>query len=119
MALCTVFFPQSQCFDILLMFVTYRFMSGIVVSVPNAVASRLSKPSNLGMRIGIMWTSGAFAELIGAPIAGLLVTKNNESVSYVGGQVFGGVSILLGALFLTVPAWSIFKDDKLRQARNE
>ena len=66
-----------------------------------------------------MWTAGAFAELIGTPIAGLLVTKTDGHVSYVGGQIFGGVSILLGAAFLLVPAWSIFKDDKVRQARNE
>lgn len=93
-------------------------MSGIVVTIPNAVASRLSKPSNTGLRIGIMWTAGAFAELIGTPIAGSLITRSDDGVSYVGGQIFGGLSILLGAMFLIVPAWSILKDDKLRQARN-
>lgn len=92
-----------------------------MVSIPNAVASRLSSPSQVGFRIGAMWTAGAFAELVGAPIAGTLVTKSSHdepNVSYVGGQVFGGVSILLGAAFLVVPAWSIFKDDKIRVSRN-
>ena len=93
-------------------------MSGIVVSIPNAVASRLSRPSNVGLRIGIMWTAGAFAELIGSPIAGLLVTKTDNGVNYVGGQVFGGSSVLLGAAFLIIPAWSIFKDDKVRENRS-
>ncbi len=68
-----------------------------------------------------MWSAGAFAELIGAPIAGALVSKGSQdqqNVSYVGGQVFGGLSILLGAAFLVVPAWSIFKDDKVRSSRS-
>lgn len=97
-----------------------RFSSGIVVSIPNAVASRLSSPSNVGLRIGAMWTAGAFAELIGAPIAGALVKHNPEDqqdVSYKGGQVFGGMSILVGAAFLVVPAWSILKEDKVKAAR--
>ena len=95
-------------------------MSGIVVSIPNAVASRLSTPSQVGLRIGAMWTAGAFAELVGAPIAGALVTRTHDrqEVSYVGGQVFGGSSILLGAAFMVVPAWSIFKDDKIRAGRS-
>lgn len=90
-------------------------MSGIVVSIPNAVASRLSTPSNVGLRIGFMWTAGAFAELIGAPIAGALVKgklDEEQGVDYLGGQVFGGASIVVGATLLIVPAWSIFKDDK-------
>ncbi|KAJ4288995.1 hypothetical protein N0V90_011337 [Kalmusia sp. IMI 367209] len=98
-----------------------RFSSGIVVSIPNAVASRLSNPSNVGIRIGFMWIAGAFAELIGAPIAGAFVKSTGhgqQDVSYAGGQIFGGVSIILGAAFLVVPAWSIFKDDKMKAARN-
>lgn len=92
-------------------------MSGIVVSIPNAVASRLSQPANVGFRIGIMWTASSFAELIGTPIAGALVTKNSTGTNYAGGQIFGGLSILLGAGFLTIPAWAIFKENKLRQDR--
>lgn len=99
-------------------YLIFRFMSGIVVSIPNAVASRLSRQSNRGQRIGIMWTVGAFAELIGSPIAGALVMKSNEGISYRGGQIFAGATILLGAVLLAIPAWSIFQDDKVRQARN-
>lgn len=100
-------------FGMILTCKAFRFMSGIVVSIPNAVASRLSKPANVGSRIGIMWTVSSFAELIGTPIAGALVTENGEGTSYIGGQIFGGLSILLGAAFLIIPAWAIFRDNKL------
>ncbi|KAJ8131843.1 hypothetical protein O1611_g1783 [Lasiodiplodia mahajangana] len=95
------------------------FTAGSVITIPNAVASRLSKPSNTGQRIGIMWTAGAFAELVGTPIAGTLVTQVNGKTNYLGGQLFGGLSILIGAAFLIAPAWSIFKDDRTREARLE
>jgi hypothetical protein len=88
-----------------------------VVSIPNAVAARLSKPNNVGARIGIMWTVGAFAELIGSPIAGSFVKHDGKSTSYVGGQLFGGISIMCGAGLLAVPAWCIFKDDVLCRVR--
>ncbi|KAI1130743.1 MFS general substrate transporter [Nemania abortiva] len=95
------------------------FVAGSVITIPNAVASRLSKPSNTGQRIGIMWTAGAFAELVGTPIAGTLVTQVNGKTNYLGGQLFGGLSIVIGAAFLIAPAWSIFKDDRTREARLE
>lgn len=93
-------------------------MSGIVVSIPNAVASRLSHWSNIGFRIGVMWTAGAFAELVGSPIAGALVRKTDGGVSYLGGQIFGGLSILVGGALLAYPAHSIYKDDRVREARH-
>ncbi|KAI0155203.1 MFS general substrate transporter [Xylariaceae sp. FL1272] len=93
------------------------FTAGSVITIPNAVASRLSNPSNTGLRLGIMWTAGAFAELVGTPIAGTLVTQHNGKSNYLGCQLFGGLSILIGASLLVVPTWSIFKDDKMREAR--
>lgn len=96
----------------------FRFTSGSVITIPNAVASRLSQPSNTGLRIGIMWAVGAFAELIGPPIAGALLQDRNGRVSYLGCQIFGGVSVLVGAGFLVVPAVSIWKDDRKRQLEN-
>lgn len=83
------------------------------------MASRLSTPSNTGQRIGIMWMLGAFAELVGTPIAGTLVTQENGKTNYLCGQLFGGLSILIGAAFLVAPAWSIFKDDRTRGQRLE
>lgn len=53
-----------------------------------------------------MWAVGAVAELIGPPIAGALLTENDGKTSYLGCQLFGGLSIIIGAIFLVFPAWS-------------
>ncbi|KAI0466780.1 major facilitator superfamily domain-containing protein [Xylaria cf. heliscus] len=87
------------------------FTAGSVITIPNSVASRLSQPSNMGLRIGIMWAVGAFAELIGPPIAGALLIQQDGKVSYLGCQLFGGLSVLAGAGFLVFPAWFIIKND--------
>ncbi|KAK5625408.1 hypothetical protein RRF57_001124 [Xylaria bambusicola] len=86
------------------------FTTGSIITMPNPVASRLSQVSNTGLRIGIMWAVAAVAELIGPPIAGALLTQRNGKASYLGCQLFGGVSVLIGAIFLTVPAWRIYRN---------
>lgn len=50
----------------------------------------------------MMWTFAAFAALIGAPLAGILVNKKTNNYRY--GQLFSGLSIFLGAASLCVPA---------------
>ncbi|KAF2168688.1 hypothetical protein M409DRAFT_65553 [Zasmidium cellare ATCC 36951] len=78
------------------------FMSGIVVSIPNVVVARLSAFTQVGSRSGMLWTIVAFAALVGAPIAGVLV--DSDTNSYKWGQVFSGLCICAGAAVLCVPA---------------
>ncbi|KAI9706209.1 MAG: hypothetical protein M1820_004970 [Bogoriella megaspora] len=87
------------------------FMSGIAVSLPNAVVPRLGGTREVvGMRTGLMWFFVAFAALVGAPIAGLLIdTKKND---YRHGEIFSGVSICLGAMLLCGPAAYVTKHGK-------
>ncbi|KAI0198181.1 MFS general substrate transporter [Astrocystis sublimbata] len=92
------------------------FTTGSVITIPNAVASRLSQPSNTGLRIGNMWAVGAFAELVGPPIGGALLMERDGKISYLGCQLFGGLSVIIGAVFLVYPALSIIKDDKARKS---
>ncbi|KAI1351281.1 MFS general substrate transporter [Xylaria sp. FL0043] len=91
------------------------FTTGSVITIPNAVASRLSQPSNTGLRIGNMWAVGAFAELIGPPIGGALLMERDGKTSYLGCQLFGGLSVVIGAVFLIYPAWSILKEDRSKK----
>ncbi|KAI0434851.1 major facilitator superfamily domain-containing protein [Xylaria sp. FL1042] len=91
------------------------FTTGSVITIPNAVASRLSQPSNTGLRIGNMWAVGAFAELIGPPIGGALLMERDGKTSYLGCQLFGALSVVIGAAFLVVPAWSILKEDRSKK----
>ncbi|KAF2100636.1 MFS general substrate transporter [Rhizodiscina lignyota] len=90
------------------------FMSGIAVSLPNAVVPRLFPlKSVVGARTGMMWSFVAFAALIGSPIAGLLIdTKRND---YKPGEIFSGVSICLGAALLCGPAVYVTKDERKEQ----
>ncbi|KAF3811710.1 Fujikurins efflux protein [Colletotrichum gloeosporioides] len=83
--------------------VSVGFMSGIAVALPNAVVPRLAPYANVvGARTGMVWCFVAFAALIGAPIAGVLVdTATND---YSRGQHFSGLSICLEAALLCVPA---------------
>ncbi|KAK3713010.1 hypothetical protein LTR37_008695 [Vermiconidia calcicola] len=79
------------------------FMSGITVSLPNAVVPRLSPSASVvGARTGMMWSFVSFAALIGAPIAGALVDPQTNSYKH--GQMFSGISICFAAALLTVPA---------------
>ncbi|KAI0805516.1 major facilitator superfamily domain-containing protein [Xylaria sp. FL0064] len=88
------------------------FTTGSVITIPNAVASRLSQPSNTGLRIGNMWAVGAFAELIGPPIGGALLMECDGKTSYLGCHLFGGLSVVIVAVFLIYPAWSILREDR-------
>ncbi|KAF7198258.1 Aspyridones efflux protein apdF [Pseudocercospora fuligena] len=78
------------------------FTSGIAVSIPKTVVPKLSAPKNVDTRSGTLWTTVAFAALIGAPIAGMMV--DTEDGSYKGGQMFGGAIICAGSILLCVPA---------------
>nr|POE80086.1 aspyridones efflux protein apdf [Quercus suber] len=78
------------------------FMSGIAVSIPSSVVTSLSAFKQVGTRSGMMWTVVAFASLIGAPIAGVLVDTSTNSYKW--GQLFSGLSIVTGSAMLCVPA---------------
>lgn len=58
-------------------------------------------PKVLGARLGMAQAIGAFASLIGSPIAGALVTGDeSDDPSYLGLQLFCGFVMLLGSILL-------------------
>ena len=96
------------------------FMSGIAVAMPNAVVSKLSpSPGVVGARTGMMWFVVAFAALVGSPIAGALVDTEKGRDEYMHGQVFGGVSVLLGAGLFVVPAVHVARSNKKTEGDGE
>ena len=93
------------------------FMAGITVAIPAAVVPLLSpSPSVVGARTGMAWSGAAFAGLIGAPIAGLLV--DSKTNNYTHAQAFGGVASLLGGVLLIYPAVYIARGSKRYQSSN-
>jgi MFS family permease len=76
--------------------VIYGFFGGGVQSLFPAALSSLTKDlSKAGVRIGMVFSIVGIASLIGPPIAGALIQKREGGYLYA--QLFGGVSMMLGA----------------------
>jgi hypothetical protein len=59
--------------------------------------------SKLGARIGMAFTIISLAALSGPPVAGVLVQADGGGFLYA--QIFGGTSMLVGFVFLTVACY--------------
>ena len=57
--------------------------------------------SQLGRRLGLVFTSNAFAILIGSPVAGVLIRIGDVNVG-----VFAGVFVVVGAIGVGAAGWS-------------
>lgn len=79
--------------------VVYGFFGGGMQSLfPAALSSLTTDISKAGVRIGMVFSLVSIASLTGPPIAGALVDVDQGQ--YLGAQLFGGTSIILGCLFL-------------------
>ncbi|KAL8375835.1 hypothetical protein RB595_007112 [Gaeumannomyces hyphopodioides] len=78
----------------------YGTIAGGIQSIfPAGVASLASSdPRKTGVRIGMVFTIVSFGALMGSPVAGALVSRMGGS--YLGAQVFSGVSMLIAAGFI-------------------
>ena len=89
----------------------YGFWAGGAQSLFQAAASSFSDdPERLGIRIGMVCTVVSFACLSGAPIAGTLISARDGS--YVAAQIFGGVVMLGGSVFLLAAKVALQKKRK-------
>lgn len=75
---------------------------------PAALSSLTNDLKKMGVRIGMVFTIVGFAVLIGAPIQGAIITAAGGS--YIGAQIFSGISLLMGSGFLV--AAKIMKSKK-------
>lgn len=69
-----------------------------------AVASVTDDLSQLGTRMGMVLSVVAFAALTGSPVAGAII--NAQDGNYLGAQIWAGVSMFLGAVFLAIARFS-------------
>jgi MFS family permease len=65
-----------------------------------SLAALTTDLSNLGTRMGMVFSVVAFACLTGSPIAGAIIERNQGQ--YLGAQTWAGTSMLLGAAALSV-----------------
>ena len=73
------------------------FSSAVNALFPTALASLTTDMTKMGTRMGMIYTTIAFATLTGTPIAGAIV---GSSGGYLGMEVFAASLLMIGALFL-------------------
>jgi MFS family permease len=78
--------------------------NGVQTLFPTTAASLVTDLSKMASRLGMVFSIGSFACLIGAPIAGSLISAGNGSYLYM--QLFGGSTILLGFCLLGLSRWT-------------
>ena len=84
------------------------FFSAGLVTLPGSCFPNICPDlSLLGTRLGMSWGVSSIATLIGAPIAGALLTTSvakdgKESINFLGVQIWSGVCLLLGSAVLVL-----------------
>ena len=90
----------------------YGFTSGCTLSIIPAMIASISDVRKLGTRNGSLYACAAIGVLIGNPVAGAIVNRENGQFS--GLIIFCGVSLLLGTV-ITVFARHALVGFKLRE----
>ncbi|MCJ1384951.1 hypothetical protein MMC17_008069 [Xylographa soralifera] len=85
---------------VILFALVFGFVSGAYVSMMMPCAAKSGSLETLGQRFGTFQSIIAFAALTGLPIQGVILTAQNGS--YLGLQIFSGVSMVLGGLVIGV-----------------
>ena len=107
--MCTVSFilnlalwlPARGNVPIIIFAVLYGFASGTFVSLAPAIVAQItSDMRQIGTRTGSMFGLVSFAALIGNPIAGALLSDDNDQYLYL--QIFTGVAIAVGTAFFVL-----------------
>ena len=104
--------PSRGAIPIILFAALYGFSSGAFVSLVPALIAQISDIRRIGVRLGTNFLIISIAGLLGNPIAGALVTRDEGRYTYL--QGFCGVSMFAGtALFVMARAvqvgWGIAK----------
>ena len=73
------------------------FSSAVNALFPTALASLTTDMTKMGTRMGMIYTTIAFATLTGTPIAGAIV---GSAGGYLGMELFAASLLMIGALFL-------------------
>ncbi|WPG98914.1 MFS monocarboxylate transporter-like protein [Acrodontium crateriforme] len=79
----------------------YGALSGALIPLPPSIFPVVCpNPKVLGTRLGMAQSFGAVGSLIGAPIAGALISVNGGHSGYLGLQLFSGLVMVVGGLIL-------------------
>ena len=104
--ICLSWLAVSDYVGMVVFSVLYGFFVGALIGLPSAVVPYVAPMAVLGTRMGMTWGIAGTALLIGSPIAGTLIDRNNADFSRL--QVFSGVMLLAGAS-TQVPLWLLIR----------
>ncbi|KAL6712447.1 hypothetical protein ACN47E_000324 [Coniothyrium glycines] len=84
--------------------ILWGFFSAALVTVPSAAFANITPDlSRLGTRLGMSWSVSSIASLIGAPIAGALLRRDDSGqTNFLGVQIWSGACLMVGTLWLCV-----------------
>lgn len=88
--------PVHNLAGIMAYSVFYGFFSGSWFALQTSCIAQISKMEKIGVRMGMAYSLVAFPALVGEPIAGAILARDNGR--YTGLIVFTGVSLLLGSV---------------------
>ncbi|KAF9523142.1 MFS general substrate transporter [Crepidotus variabilis] len=76
----------------------YGFFSGAFISVLTPCVAQISEFSEIGIRIGMIYSTTSFPSLLGGPIAGALLSTHHGS--YAAMAIFSGCASIIGSFIL-------------------
>lgn len=89
----------------------YGFFSGGMLALPPAsVASLTSDMRFFGGRMGVCFISMGIGSLVGTPVMGAIVGERGEGGNWVGGMVWGGVTIAVGGGLMGLGRWIVGRE---------
>jgi MFS family permease len=98
--LCFVWIAINNHAGTMVFAVLYGFFSGTYVSIPPACISMMTKDmSIIGTRLGMCFFFSGLGVLMGTPVAGAIITRQNGD--FLGAQIFAGVAVMLAVVFIT------------------
>jgi MFS family permease len=101
-ALCGIFIlavwlPSHSNAPIIVFSILYGFVSGCTLSIIPAMVASISDIRQLGARVGSLYAVSSVGALIGSPIGGAIVNRQDGGFS--GLVTFSGVALLVGMAF--------------------
>ncbi|OAA70210.1 Major facilitator superfamily domain, general substrate transporter [Akanthomyces lecanii RCEF 1005] len=100
-----IWLPAHSNAPLIVYGILYGFSSGCTLSIIPAIVASISDVRDLGTRNGSLYVFAAIATLVGNPIGGAIVSRQNGSFS--GLIIFSGVTALLGAVIVVLARHSL------------
>jgi len=94
--------------------ILYGLCSNAVQTLfPSTLSSLTKDLTKMGVRVGMVFTIGSIACLTGPPIAGALIARADGSYRFA--QIFGGTTVMLGAVTLLAARLVQMREQKTKQ----